>query len=77
MPLAKLSSKSQIVLPAKIRKQMAIKPGDLLEISIKDEAIIIRKAPSSFVDTLEEQCSSSIWHGYESELEKLRDQWDS
>lgn len=76
MPLAKLSSKSQIVLPAKIRRQLEISPGDLLEIVTENETIVIRKAPSSFVDALQ-QCASSLWHGYESELEKSREQWDS
>lgn len=75
MPLAKLSSKSQIVLPAKIRRKLAINPGDLLEIQTENETIIIRKAPSSFVDALQE-CASPLWRGYEKELQKSRDQWD-
>jgi len=75
MTLAKLSSKSQIVLPAKIRKSLAIKPGDTLEITTDNEAIIIRKAPASFVDELE-RCASSIWRDYKRELDQSRDQWD-
>jgi len=75
MPLAKLSSKSQIVLPAEIRRELAINPGDLLEVVTEKEAIVIRKAPFSFVEALQE-CTSPLWQGYESELEKSRDQWD-
>ena len=41
MPLAKLSRKSQIVLPVAIRKKLKIQPGDELEITTKDNAIII------------------------------------
>jgi|GEM_PF-1337372 antitoxin PrlF len=74
MPLAKLSSKCQIVIPAKIRSRMKIKPGDLLEITEGKEEIIIRKAPLPYVDALE-NCISDIWQGYEAELDKARDQW--
>ena len=75
MPLVKVSSKSQIVLPAEIRKQLSINPGDTLEVKAENDVIIIRKAPSSFVKALE-QYASHIWHGYEKELQNLRDQWD-
>ena len=76
MPIVKLSSKSQLVLPAAIRKRLAIKPGDLLQIIEKDDAILIRRAPASFVDALE-GCASEIWQGYDTELERSRDQWDN
>ncbi|MEA1991614.1 MAG: AbrB/MazE/SpoVT family DNA-binding domain-containing protein, partial [Thermodesulfobacteriota bacterium] len=48
MPLAKLSSKSQIVLPAKIRRRLNIRPGDMLEITAKQGCVTIHKAPVSF-----------------------------
>lgn len=76
MPLAKLSSKSQIVLPAKIRKRLDLKPGDTLEITAEQDGIMIRKAPVSHVEALD-SCSSDLWQGYETELKKARDQWDS
>ncbi len=76
MPIVKLSSKSQLVLPAAIRKRLAIKPGDLLQVIEKDDAIVIRRAPSSYVDALE-RCASDLWRGYERELERSRERWDS
>ncbi len=39
MPIVRLSSKSQLVLPAAIRKRLAIKPGDLLQVIEKDDAL--------------------------------------
>ena len=75
MPLVKVSRKAQIVLPAQIRKKLSIKPGDLLQIEAKNEVIIIKKAPSSFVKALE-QYASSIWQVYKEELEQDREQWD-
>jgi AbrB family looped-hinge helix DNA binding protein len=76
MPIVKLSSKSQLVLPAEIRKRLAIKPGDLLQVTEEGNAIIMRKAPSSYVGELE-RCGSTIWKGYEAELTEARDQWQS
>lgn len=74
MPLAKLSSKAQIVLPAPIRRELDIKPGDELEITAQDNIITIRKSPQSAVDALD-TCSSDIWHEYDKELDKERNQW--
>jgi antitoxin PrlF len=76
MPLAKLSSKCQIVIPAEIRSRMKIKPGDFLEITEEKKEIRIRRASKSYVDALE-NCISEVWQGYETELDKARDQWDS
>ncbi|OEU71846.1 MAG: hypothetical protein BA864_06030 [Desulfuromonadales bacterium C00003093] len=74
MPRAKLSSKAQIVLPAPIRRQLNIKPGDELEISAEDNVITIRKSPQSATDALD-ACGSDIWRDYEKELDEARDQW--
>ena len=74
MPRAKLSSKSQIVLPAAIRRRLKIQPGDELEITEENDAITIRKAPQSATVALE-ACASDIWQGYEEELDEARDQW--
>jgi AbrB family looped-hinge helix DNA binding protein len=76
MPLAKLSSKSQIVLPAKIRRKLGIQPGDMIEITQQGETILLRKAPASFVEELE-HCCSGLWKGYEQELQGEREEWDN
>ena len=74
MPLAKLSSKAQIVIPAPIRRQLNIKPGDELEISAADNIITIRKSQQSAADALD-ACGSDIWRDYEKELDDAREQW--
>ncbi len=75
MALTKLSSKSQIVLPASMRRKLGLNPGDRIEIIEQGETLLLRKAPVSFVQELE-QCGSEIWRGYEKELEATRDEWD-
>lgn len=75
MSLARLSSKSQISLPAGMRRKLGIHPGDTLEITQQGDAIAIRKVPGCYVESLE-SCSSSIWRNYEVELVRERDEWD-
>ena len=75
MPLARLSSKSQIVLPAAIRRELGFQAGDLLEIAREGDRVVLRKAPGSYVDALD-ACGSDLWKGCEGELEKSRGQWE-
>jgi len=75
MPLARLSTKSQVVIPVSIRKSLKLRPGDVLEIEMEDEQIIMRKAPGSALEQLLE-CTSDIWKGYDRELETIREEWD-
>ncbi|WP_305047144.1 AbrB/MazE/SpoVT family DNA-binding domain-containing protein [Geoalkalibacter sp.] len=75
MSLAKLSRKSQVVLPAHICRRLNIKPGDMLEISEKDHVIFIRKAEQSALDDLD-FCGGDLWRGYDNELEEAREQSD-
>ncbi|MCD6187918.1 MAG: AbrB/MazE/SpoVT family DNA-binding domain-containing protein [Desulfuromusa sp.] len=75
MSLAKLSSKSQIVLPAPIRRQLNISPGDELEIAADDNVITIRKAARSATAALD-SCGDKIWKHYDAELDEERNQWN-
>ena len=75
MTVATLSSKSQIVLPAEIRKRLGIQAGDRLLIEAEADRIVIRKAPHSFTTALE-RCSDELWRGYAEDLKKERAHWD-
>ncbi|MGH8579312.1 MAG: AbrB/MazE/SpoVT family DNA-binding domain-containing protein [Gammaproteobacteria bacterium] len=75
MTVATLSSKSQIVLPAAIRKRLGIQTGDRLLLEVEGDRIVIRKAPTSFTVALE-SCTDEIWQGYAEDLEKERSRWD-
>ena len=41
----KVSSKNQIALPADVRRQLAIEPGDRLEVSVEDNRIVLERMP--------------------------------
>ncbi len=75
MSTATLSSKSQIVLPAEVRRRLGLHPGDRLVIEVEDDHVVIRKAPVSDVDALAE-LRSELWRGYAQELEEARNEWD-
>ncbi|GAB6043257.1 AbrB/MazE/SpoVT family DNA-binding domain-containing protein [Endothiovibrio diazotrophicus] len=75
MSTATLSSKSQVVLPADVRRQLGLHAGDRLVIDAEDGRVVIEKAPISFVDALE-ALGGELWHGYADELEDGREEWD-
>ncbi len=75
MAISTLSKKSQLVLPAKIRRQLGIEPGDRLELEVEGDHVILRKVPRSDVEALG-QYRSSLWAGLAQELDQARDEWD-
>lgn len=75
MATTTVSAKSQIVLPAEIRRALGIRTGDQLEVSIEDDHIVLRRAPQSDTAALA-AFGGEIWAGYAEELQEQRDTWD-
>ncbi len=75
MPDVTLSSKHQFVVPAAVRKQLGIKPGDQLDVQVEGDHAVIRKVPQSYTEALE-KVAAPLWKGYTRELQRDRDQWD-
>ena len=75
MPTATLSSKSQLVLPAEIRRKLGIHPGDRLVVELEGDHAVIRKVPHSDVKALAAY-RSEIWRDYADEVEAARNEWD-
>ncbi len=75
MPVARLSSKSQIVIPAAIRRRLGLKAGDLLEIRQEGDSIVVRKAERSALDKLE-RIGGDLWRGSAEALKREREEWD-
>lgn len=71
MKVVKLSSKGQIVIPAKIRKELKLSKGDKLLLERNGDAIILRPmvklSKLRGVDKIE---------GASEEIEKIREEWD-
>ncbi|MEN8132412.1 MAG: AbrB/MazE/SpoVT family DNA-binding domain-containing protein [Pseudomonadota bacterium] len=75
MTITTLSSKSQMVLPAEIRRKLNMHPGDRLIIEVEGEHAVIRKAPVSDVEALAAY-RSEAWKDYADEMDKARDEWE-
>jgi AbrB family looped-hinge helix DNA binding protein len=48
MPISTISTKGQITLPARLRKQLGMKPRDRVAIDVIEDAIVIKRAVSFF-----------------------------
>ena len=75
MPTATLSSKSQLVLPAEIRRKLGIHPGDRLILELQGDHALIRKAPCSDTEALAVY-RSKIWRDHADKVQRMRDEWD-
>jgi AbrB family looped-hinge helix DNA binding protein len=71
MPTATLSSKSQLVLPAEIRRKLGIHPGDRLVVELEGDHVVIRKPSHSDVATLAAY-RSEIWRDYADEIQEYQ-----
>ncbi|HII61007.1 AbrB/MazE/SpoVT family DNA-binding domain-containing protein [Pyrococcus horikoshii] len=71
MEIVKLSSKGQIVIPAKIRKKLKLSKGDKLLLEMKGDAIILRP-----VVKLSKLRGVDKIEGASEEIEKIREEWD-
>lgn len=49
-PTAKLSSKYQIVIPKRIRRELKLNSGDELIMKVEDDKIIMRPKPKSYTE---------------------------
>lgn len=75
MPTARLSSKSQIVIPAALRRSLGLKAGDLLEIRQEGDSLVVRKVHRSALEELE-HVGGGMWRGQAEALAGEREEWD-
>jgi antitoxin PrlF len=75
MPTARLSSKSQIVIPAELRRRLGVQPGDDLLIEWEEDRIVIRKSVQSPLDVLA-ALPREVWSGAADEIRRMRDEWE-
>jgi antitoxin PrlF len=44
---SRLSTKSQTVIPKPVRDRLGVGPGDVVEFEIRDDEVLIRRAPAT------------------------------
>jgi antitoxin PrlF len=47
---AKLSSKSQVVIPKAVRERIGVGPGDVIVFEVRDDEAVVRRAPKAAQD---------------------------
>jgi AbrB family looped-hinge helix DNA binding protein len=72
----KVSKKNQIAVPAAVRKQLGIKPGDWIEVEVIDDHAVLRPRRRSALEELL-SIAPEMWRGRNGEayLRELRDEW--
>ncbi len=89
MSIAKLSSKAQVVIPADIRRKLGLRPGDLVKLQARGDAVIIRKSAGSTAAALTSHKAttsatealkafrSPLFKGRAEALRRERAEWDA
>lgn len=70
MPLVKLKSKYQVVIPEAVRKKVNLEIGDTLEVEEKDGAVILK--PVMVIDKSQAYFWSEEWQEGEKEAEAAK-----
>ena len=65
--LSKVTRNGQITLPASIRKKLGIEEGDVVEMSIEDEKVVL--APKKLVDKSQAYFWTKKWQDAEKQAE--------
>lgn len=76
--MAKLTSKYQITIPAKIRKSLHIKKGDYLHLEVENGMVIMRPIPQSYTEYMA-GLGKSAWKklgGGEKYIKRERKSWN-
>ncbi len=53
MPIVKLSTKNQIVVPREAREALGLKPGAKLLVVVHGNTVILRRRPKSYAEAIE------------------------
>lgn len=73
---AKLSSKSQIVIPAEARRKLGLRAGDILRVEIEEDRLVLTRAdPLGWLERLK-SFGTGRWREAEEEIERSRAEWD-
>jgi AbrB family looped-hinge helix DNA binding protein len=76
MPKVKLSSKSQIVVPAEVRRALGLEPGDVLDVQVEGDRIVAKREDP--IDPLERLrfLRGTLPAGFGAEVLRERAHWD-
>jgi antitoxin PrlF len=72
----KVTRRNQISLPAEVRRELGIKPGDPLAVEVSEGKVVLRPKPASVADELR-NLAPELWRGMDGAkyLRELREEW--
>lgn len=68
MPLGKIGTRHQVTIPKNIVEQLKLKPGDYVEIDLKDSTVLI--TPKAIIDRQDTWFWSKEWQAKEREADE-------
>lgn len=72
MPGVQMSSKNRVVVPREARERLGLHPGDRLLISVRDDTIVMEKAPEDLAAALEGLLGGCFGEDLDEYLERER-----
>lgn len=76
MPISRMSRKSQVTIPAELRRRAGIELGDQIVVNEEDGRIVISKAePQAWLERMD-NFRGDHWNGAAEELFRDREEWD-
>jgi len=71
----RLDSRSRVVVPVEVRRQLGLHPGDEITFEISDDQAVLRNARTSGLAQLA-AFAGPEWRGYADQVQRDRDEWD-
>jgi antitoxin PrlF len=76
---AKLTSRFQLTIPAVLRRQLEIEPGDLMNLTVDGGKVLLRAAKEGWTES-SRGLGEEVWNragGAADAVERERDSWES
>lgn len=76
MQSVKVSDKYQIAVPAQVRRQLGIKPGDRLLVDVRGNHVLLMPEPANYAEAMA-GLHADVWKGIDSTkyLQDERNAW--
>jgi len=77
IPIVKLSSRHQVVIPKKVRKELGLHAGDQLVVEIEGEKVVLHPRPKNYTDYML-GLGKKVWQNIDATeyVRKERESWE-
>ncbi len=77
IPIVKLSSRHQVVIPKKVRKELGLHAGDQLVVEVEGEKVVLHPRPKNYTNYML-GLGKEVWQGIDATeyIRKERESWE-